>query len=263
MIKDIRDKYNRSKVLKEFKDLLDNLDGATEEERQKNIELAKKFIQEAVDTYTKTVGSKRESEFDRSLLPKEGVVAKDEKVFLSVIDSSEKGLYKPFCNEEIDSQESDEECSDSYWNSLLADKSFVCSIFDSVSNSFVGYCMIKDLSVKEWEIAIELLDEYRNKGYGTASLNLFMDKITQLTGNRFYRLLVDIDNIPSQKMIKKVGGFPDGLAEYLLSGEKLEEFKAENMNLINDSIRELAEEFLVEPEDLIGMVLQYRVDRQN
>lgn len=45
-------------------------------------------------------------------------------------------------------------------------------------------------------------------------------------------------------------------------GEELEQFRAENIGLINENMIELAEEFASDPEELIGMVLQYRIDRK-
>ena len=43
----------------------------------------------------------------------------------------------------------------------------------------------------------------------------------------------------------------------------LEEFKKDNIDMINDRIREVAEEFCMEPEDILGLVLEYRFDMEN
>ncbi|MCQ2498860.1 MAG: hypothetical protein MJ133_07725 [Lachnospiraceae bacterium] len=116
--------------------------------------------------------------------------------------------------------------------------------------------------LKQEEIAIELLEEYRNKRYGTNALTLFMNKVTEITGNRFYKFLIDIDNEPSQKLLRGLGAYPDGITEFVLHGEELEEFRKENLSMIDEHIVCLADEFLCEPEELIGMVLQYRIDRK-
>lgn len=50
------------------------------------------------------------------------------------------------------------------------------------------------------------------------------------------------------------------MKEFLLHGEELDQFKQENIDMIDDRIKKLAEEFSSDPEDLIGLVLQYRVD---
>lgn len=60
--------------------------------------------------------------------------------------------------------------------------------------------------------------------------------------------------------IKKLGAYPDGISEFLLHGESLEQFRKENVKYIDKHICDLADEFCVEPEELLGCVLEYRID---
>jgi hypothetical protein len=53
----------------------------------------------------------------------------------------------------------------------------------------------------------------------------------------------------------------DGISEMFLHGKELEKFQEENKNLITDRIIEVAEKFCVEPIDLIGHVLEYRIEQ--
>jgi hypothetical protein len=46
----------------------------------------------------------------------------------------------------------------------------------------------------------------------------------------------------------------------IIHGEELERYQEENKDLITDKLVEVAEEFCVEPIDLIGHVLEYRIE---
>lgn len=50
------------------------------------------------------------------------------------------------------------------------------------------------------------------------------------------------------------------MSEILLHGETLEKFVKDNLNLIDDNLKVLAHEFCVEPEMLLGRVLEYRIE---
>ena len=60
--------------------------------------------------------------------------------------------------------------------------------------------------------------------------------------------------------MKKLGSMPNGVSEILLHGETLEKFVKDNLNLIDDNLKVLAHEFCVEPEMLLGQVLEYRIE---
>ena len=79
-------------------------------------------------------------------------------------------------------------------------------------------------------------------------------------GKKVFRSRVDSDNYPSQALMKKLGAMPNGVSEILLHGETLEKFVKDNLNLIDDNLRVLAHEFCVEPEMLLGRVLEYRIE---
>lgn len=114
----------------------------------------------------------------------------------------------------------------------------------------------------EWEFAIELKEKYRHKGYGYHALSLMIEKLTALSKQKQYRARVDIDNYASQGLMKKLGAIPNGISEFLLHGRNLEEFQKENKSSIDDSIRCVAAEFQVSPEELLGHVLEYRLEME-
>ena len=146
------------------------------------------------------------------------------------------------------------------WKSFMSKQSFVCSIYDQATGNYLGYCSIKDLRKQDWELAIELKSEWCHRGYGTEAVSLFLRKLGVLTGNRFFRVRVDIDNYASQALMKKLGAYPNGISEFLLKGEELEKFREKNKAMIDDKIRAVAEEFCMDPEDILGYVLEYRID---
>ena len=89
---------------------------------------------------------------------------------------------------------------------------------------------------------------------------LFLKSLAAFTGNRFFRVRVEIDNYASQSLMKKLGAYPNGVSEFLIRGKDLEKFRKENINMIDDKIRGVAEEFGMDPMDILGCVLEYRLD---
>ena len=146
------------------------------------------------------------------------------------------------------------------WNSFIHESAIVVSIIDKKSNEFVGYCSIKDIREKEWEISIEEKIKYHRKGFGYNALILFTNKLTELTGRETFRVRIYIDNKTSQLLFKKLGAIPDGISEFLLSGEELSDFQKEYKDMIDEDIIQVAREFNVEPEQLLGHVLEYKLN---
>jgi RimJ/RimL family protein N-acetyltransferase len=146
------------------------------------------------------------------------------------------------------------------WESFIEDNTANFSILDKKSRQYIGYCGIKDLSSDRWEIAIELLEKFRRKGYGYNALIVMLDALSNLTGEAVYRIRVDVDNYASQGLMKKIGARPNGISEMFIHGEELERFQEENKKLIDDKIKEIAEEFRVNPIDLLGRVLEYELE---
>lgn len=119
---------------------------------------------------------------------------------------------------------------------------------------------VKSLVKNDWELAIELEPNACHKGYGTEALPLLMQALHRLTGRRFFSARVEIDNHDSQGLMKKLGATPNGISELLLQGEEIEKFQEEYKDMITDEIREVAVEFCMDAEDILGYVLEYRFD---
>lgn len=199
-------------------------------------------------------------------LPKCGeLFAEDSKIRLSVISDAEKDHYMNVSYEcsAVKGAFRNSDYVEDLWEEFLNKNAFVCSIYDRETDEYIGYCSIKDLRQEYLELAIEEKEAYRNQGYGTRAICLFTVKLTELLGDRFYRVRIDIDNYASQKLFKKVGAYPNGISEFLLTGKELEKFREENINLIDEKMRKVAEEFCMDAEDMLGYVLEYLIDMQN
>lgn len=186
--------------------------------------------------------------------------AENEKVRLCVVKESEKQDYiaLSYTYSCMKSAFKDEEFVEDLWNGFINGKSLTCTVYDQKTGGYVGYCAIKDIEKLDWELAIELGPEWCHKGYGTEAVSLFLKRLAKITGKRFFRARVATDNYASQTLMKKLGASPNGVSQLLLRGEVLEEFRRENQDMIDDSFRKLADEFEVEPEEMLGKVLEYR-----
>lgn len=200
---------------------------------------------------------------ERSSLPQAGEkIAVGDKVALAVIREEEKEKYLEVSYEYsyMKGAYKDEKFREITWKEFLSDSSFVCSIYDKESGDYVGYCSVKNLVKGDWELAIELKPEACHKGYGTEALQLLMQALNRLTDRRYFRVRVEIDNHASQGLMKKIGAIPNGISEFLLHGEEIENFQEDYKDMITDEIREVAAEFCMEAEEMLGYVLEYRLD---
>ena len=197
------------------------------------------------------------------MIPASGkVFAENEKVRLCVVKESEKQDYiaLSYTYSCMKSAFKDEEFLEDLWNGFLNGKSFTCTVYDQKTGDYVGYCAIKDIEKPDWELAIELKPEWCHKGYGTEVVSLFLKRLAKITGKHSFRTRVATDNYASQALMTKLGASPKGVSQLLLRGDALEEFRQENQDMIDGRFRELADEFGVEPEEMLGKVLEDRLD---
>ena len=222
-------------------------------------------IEKDLDLLEKQFESDNNIPVESANLPKKGeIVASGDKITLGVIKDEEKEKYIAVSKAHSFTKavyEKEEFCQ-SVWGDFISGNGFVCSIYIKETGEYVGYCSIKNLASEEWELAIELMPEFCHKGYGTEALSLFMDLIYKLTERRFFRARVAVDNHASQGLMKKLGATPDGISEYLLHGDDIKIFQEENKDMITDEVREVADEFCMDAEDLLGYVLEYRFDME-
>lgn len=220
-------------------------------------------VEKIMEQFDETKEKTENLNFDKSILPKRGkLFAENDKVILKAVSDKDYKNYMEVSYEcsIMRSAFGEEAFKKDLWESFLSDTAANFSIFDKVTGEYVGYCGIKNINVENWELVIELLKKYRHRGYGYHALVVMLNALMKLTGKNTYRSRVDSDNYASQNLMKKLGAQPNGISEMFIHGEDLRKFQEENKNLIDDKLRKLAKEFRVAPIDLIGHVLEFRID---
>lgn len=143
----------------------------------------------------------------------------------------------------------------------LGDNVFFCVIENAENRVPLGFLGIKDLSADVWEIAIELDNRYVHHGIGPRSLRAFLNELYRIIGKSEFKARVDADNIPSQKCLEKTGaklvGICDGIV--LKTDEDKVRFEEQNLILIDNHMREVADRIDIEPRKLLSHVLDYRL----
>lgn len=160
----------------------------------------------------------------------------------------------------IPSMFKEETFKDELWSEHISAPAIMCSIINSETKEYLGYCGIKDSSLKKWEIAIELRKDWCGKGIGYISMQKFLDEITMRTGTKEFRVRVNADNYASQGLFEKLGAIPNGISEFMIHGEKaLKEYEEENLKYIDDKLITVGEKFHVAPRKLLSHVLEYKL----
>ncbi|MDO4439161.1 MAG: GNAT family N-acetyltransferase [Eubacteriales bacterium] len=150
------------------------------------------------------------------------------------------------------------------FDDLLKEESFYCTIRERKTLKFCGYCGIKDTRKSKPELAIELLKEVQHKGIGTQAMKLLLQAYMPQDNFEYYRYVVAADNYPSQRLCEKLGGVPNGIVAPILKDPKLQEiFEEKNLDLIDEKMITLADEFKVEPRKLLSHFLEYKICRES
>lgn len=196
-------------------------------------------------------------------LPEPGeILAENDEIVLRAFSEKDRQNYLEISKEYscLKHYYSDPRFLEVIWKECLSDTSAYYAVIRKKRDDFIGYCAIKDISKYDWEAGIELDRKFVSHGYGYQAMSLMLKRIYELTGRSNFISLVDADNYRSQALMKKLGGKPDGIQEFMLHSEELEQFENDNLSLIDDKMREIADEFGVEPRKLLSHVLVYRFD---
>ena len=142
------------------------------------------------------------------------------------------------------------------WNEHTESKTLMFSILKD--GKYVGYCGIKNISHKHWEIVIEIQKEWTRQGIGPIAISAMLNEIKSRSGVTQYRVRIDPANQASQKMFEKLGAVPNGLSELWIHDEEaLAQCEKDNLHQIDGQITELAKKFGVAPQKLLSHVLEY------
>ncbi len=219
-------------------------------------------LREEIELCEEAGPEKRSPSFDSSSLPKEGelLIEGERLCLLGISEKDHRGyLEVEYDSSFIKEAFTDESFLDKLWESFFLKNRAYYSIFN-LNSVFLGYCGIRNLQAKPWELCIALKREYQGHGIGPESLLLLMKALKRRTGERIFRGRVDADNEASISMMRKIGAKAHGISEVFLHGERLAAYEKKNKYLVDDRLKELAKEFKVEPQELIGHALDFWIE---
>lgn len=148
-----------------------------------------------------------------------------------------------------------------YWEETRKASAFFCTVVRAADSEKLGYIALKNTSKDPWELAIELDQAHCGRGYGPRAIQLFLQKLRALTGRVEFQFLVEVDNLPCQHCMQKIGANPIGLRNLAFdTEEEAKRFEEENLELITEHMQTLAKELDVAPEKLLSHVLDYRLN---
>ncbi len=264
-MQEIAAKIERKQLLDEL-ELLKKLDNngkevVTKEEILRVVEAKEKELLEEIRYLEKKEEALIGGEYDISLFD-ENILCEDSEIVLrKPVDNDLESYY--FLKKEyayMKSAFAKREFKNELWKEYLSEESLYYTIARKEDNVFIGYCGVKNLNRKIWEIAIEIKSDYCHQGYGYRALKMYLETVANISDRREFVSRVDTDNIASQNLMEKLGFQPYGLSEFLLHRE--EDKKAaeeEYKDKLDDRYMALAKKFEVEPRRLLSHVLEYRI----
>ena len=146
------------------------------------------------------------------------------------------------------------------WKEALEHKHRYYAIYRNADHSFLGFCGINDIQDDPWELAVELLKKYHHQGYGYMAMKLLIETLKKTIGQQHVLAIVSCDNFASQALMRKLGAVPHGLDETdPRAFSKMNEENEQVLDLQDDRVLKLAEEFHVNVKDLKGRILRYMI----
>lgn len=184
----------------------------------------------------------------------------EDTIVLRKVQNSDKDMFIELQKENniVKSMLKEEAYRNMLWKEHIEHKALMFSI--EVDNEYVGYCGIKNTAQEQWEIAIEILNKWKQKGIGYKAIRVMLSEIKNRLNVSEFRVRIDAENYPSQKLFEKLGAEPNGISEFMLHGEEdIHRCEEENIHLIDERMQELAKKFSVEPRKLLSHVLEYKL----
>lgn len=184
----------------------------------------------------------------------------ENEIILRKVQDSDKHIFIELQKENniVKSMMKEEAYRNMLWNEHIEYKALMFSVI--VDNEYAGYCGIKNTTHEQWEIAIEILNKWKHKGIGYRAISVMLDEIKNRLNVSEFRVRIDAENYPSQRLFEKLGAEPNGISEFLLQEEAdIRRCEEENIHLLDERIQKLAKQFNVEPRKLLSHVLEYKL----
>lgn len=258
-------KSRANRTIELFRDTLEfELSHSEDGKIEKNniLEIINRLTQEDEIHIQELMKDKRECVLERSLFPKpDEILGETDRVKLIAFSGAYKDRYLYVTEQGKKSKNNrNPKEEDALFKSCMSPVSLYYAVCDRSTDEYMGYIAIKDITRQVWEFSIELLEMYRYQGIGKESLSLMLDKMNKISGETTYRCRIFPDNYASQTMVKKLGAKPNGITECILYGSDIEEFEENNLELIDENLKIVADEFQVEPRKLLSHILEYIIE---
>lgn len=233
----------------------------SKEEILRIVEVRKNELLEEIRYWEKKEEALKGEEYDVSLFDKSILCEDSEIILRKPVDNDLEPYYllkKEYTY--MKSAYAKPEYKDQLWQEYLSEESLYYTIARKEDPAFIGYCGVKNLDRKIWEIAIEIRGEYCHQGYGYRALKMYLETVANLSKHHEFASRVDTENIASQNLMEKLGFRPYGLSEFLLYREE-DKLAAEEKykDQLDERYIALAKKFNVEPRKLLSHVLEYRM----
>lgn len=255
--------FGLEKIIQEVLSILDTEDGKSSAEKlheaisylekcQDNL-VAERMLKIVINDAT---GKRLKNKFWES-----GVIKRyDKHVHIRAVENADRDMFIELRKETsiIKSTIEEEAYQIMLWNEHMQDKSMMFTIV--VDGKYAGYCGINNIAYENWEIAIELLKRFHNKGIGYTAISIMLSEIKSRLAVDEFRVKIYPDNYASQQLFEKLGATPYGIAENILhEEEEIRNCEEENLDLIDDQLIHIAKKFAVEPRKLLSHVLEYEL----
>lgn len=244
-------------------DIIEKEDGRTFEEKKKE---AINFLKDKENTLLaeRLIDIATNDEMGKKIYKKfwamgECIITENE-IILRKVQDSDKHIFIELQKENniVKSMMKEEAYRNMLWNEHIEYKALMFSVI--VDNEYAGYCGIKNTTHEQWEIAIEILNKWKHKGIGYRAISVMLDEIKNRLNVSEFRVRIDAENYPSQRLFEKLGAEPNGISEFLLHEEAdIRRCEEENIHLLDERIQKLAKQFNVEPRKLLSHVLEYKL----
>jgi len=180
---------------------------------------------------------------------------------LRLLDKSDIDYYIELQREVfLDGIDFDDASVGKIWADIFERKEIKYAIIDNDTQTFCGYCGCKDINEDKPELEIELFKRFHNKGIGMHAVLMLMSILYQQKKISSFSATVEPDNYASQRLIYKLGGVPAGVVNSIYINEKyIDKYESDNIGLINDDLKQIAEMFSVEPKTLLTHDLLFEI----
>ena len=123
------------------------------------------------------------------------IINRDAYIQIRMIQETDKSRFIELQKEvyTMRSMLQDEEYQDMMWNEHIHGSSMMFAI--EADGEYAGYCGINNVFQENWEIAIELLKKFRQKGIGYTAIKIMLSEIKARLGVNWERLRMVLRSI--------------------------------------------------------------------